>query len=307
MNTTLEAHQASAIQPYRMLRGAIVFLGVAVLGSAAALVWVQMRNPTEPLGALVPGTAAATATVLPVPAPAAAAIPVPPAIVINNQTGSERALPVAGARQAATGIRSTESKPPTRQVEPAQPAQPAPVVIAPAPPAPAPAAPAPQVTAQGPAATVPPAVVGAAPMPPAPSAVQAPQPVACANCGIVESVSAIKRNPPTSGTGVVAGGVLGAVVGNQIGKGSGRTLGTILGAIGGGIAGNAVEKQMKKETVYQVRVRMEDGSSRVIEQATAPAIGSRINLDSSSAVETAKQQAPSTSAGGAPVYDASRI
>lgn len=307
MNTTLEATQVSALQPYRMLRGAIVFLGTAVLASAAALVWVQMRNQSELLAATAPATAAAVAAALPAPASLAAATQVPPAIVINNQTGSERAQPNGAARQAAIGNRSTESKPAPRRVEPAEPAQPAPVAIAPPAPAPAPATPAPQVTVQGPATTVPPAVVATAPTLPSPPAVQAPSTVACANCGIVESVSAVKRNPPTSGTGVVAGGVLGAVVGNQIGKGSGRTLGTILGAIGGGIAGNAVEKQMKKETVYQVRVRMEDGSSRVIEQATAPAIGSRINLDSSAAVETARQQVPTTPAGASSVYDASRI
>ena len=69
---------------------------------------------------------------------------------------------------------------------------------------------------------------------------------------------------------MVAGGVLGAVVGNQIGKGSGRTLATVLGAVGGGIAGNSIEKNMKKETVYQVQVRMEDGSIRSVNQATAP-------------------------------------
>ena len=81
--------------------------------------------------------------------------------------------------------------------------------------------------------------------------------------------------------GTVAGGVLGAVLGNQIGHGGGRTAATILGAVGGGFAGNAIEGQMRKETVYQVSVRMEDGSQRVVEVARAPAVGSRVTVDGS--------------------------
>jgi outer membrane lipoprotein SlyB len=77
----------------------------------------------------------------------------------------------------------------------------------------------------------------------------------------------------------VAGGVLGAVVGNQIGHGSGRTAATILGAVGGGFAGNAIEGKVRKETVYQVGVRMEDGSHRMVEVARAPAVGSHVTVD----------------------------
>ncbi len=81
--------------------------------------------------------------------------------------------------------------------------------------------------------------------------------------------------------GVIAGGVVGGLLGNQVGKGDGRVLGTVLGAAGGAWAGNTIEKKMKKETVYSVRVRMEDGSTRTIEQATAPAVGSKVTLDGS--------------------------
>lgn len=105
-----------------------------------------------------------------------------------------------------------------------------------------------------------------------------PRPV-CANCGAVESVTPVQRAGQGSGVGVVAGGVLGAIVGNQVGGGSGRTAATVLGALGGGYAGNQVEKNIKKETVYQVRVRMEDGSVRTLEQATAPALGARVTVD----------------------------
>lgn len=101
----------------------------------------------------------------------------------------------------------------------------------------------------------------------------------CTNCGEVEAVTPVQRAGQGSGVGVVAGGVLGAIVGNQVGKGNGRAAATVLGALGGGYAGNAVEKNIKKETVYQVRVRMEDGSVRSFEQATPVAVGARVTVN----------------------------
>jgi outer membrane lipoprotein SlyB len=104
---------------------------------------------------------------------------------------------------------------------------------------------------------------------------------ACATCGSVESVTAVQRasKPSPISVGSVAGGVIGAALGNQVGHGNGRTLATVLGAVGGGFAGHAIEGQVRKETVYQVGVRMEDGSRRTIESATAPSIGSRVTVD----------------------------
>jgi uncharacterized protein YcfJ len=108
---------------------------------------------------------------------------------------------------------------------------------------------------------------------------QTPAPTFCNNCGMIEAVTPISKKAPGSGVGVIAGGVLGGVVGNQIGKGNGRSAATILGALGGGWAGNAIEKNMKKTTAYSVRIRMEDGSRRTIEQSTAPMVGSKVTLD----------------------------
>lgn len=105
-----------------------------------------------------------------------------------------------------------------------------------------------------------------------------PVPV-CDYCGTVESVRAVQQQGEGSGVGAVAGGVLGGVVGNQMGKGSGKTAMTILGAIGGGVAGNEIEKRQKAETVYDVTVRMDDGSVRSFRQKTAPAHGSRVEVD----------------------------
>ena len=74
----------------------------------------------------------------------------------------------------------------------------------------------------------------------------------------------------------MAGGVLGAAVGNQMGHGNGRAAMTVLGAVGGGLAGNEVEKRTRSVTVFQVRVRLDDGTVRTIEQSHAPAVGERV-------------------------------
>lgn len=106
----------------------------------------------------------------------------------------------------------------------------------------------------------------------------------CSVCGSVESVTAVQRSTKPAGVGIggIAGGVAGAVLGNQIGHGNGRAIATVLGAVGGGFAGNAIEKHVRKETVYQVGVRMEDGSRRVVEMPQAPSVGSRVTVDGSS-------------------------
>lgn len=102
--------------------------------------------------------------------------------------------------------------------------------------------------------------------------------VVCAHCGVVESVVAVKRKGEATGLGVVAGGVLGAVVGHQMGNGNGKKAMTVIGAVGGGVAGNEVEKRARGDTVYQVRVRMDDNSERTIEQASAPHVGARVEV-----------------------------
>ena len=107
-----------------------------------------------------------------------------------------------------------------------------------------------------------------------------PAPV-CRDCGVVESVQAVKVKGDGSGVGAVAGGVLGGVVGNQFGSGNGRAAMTVLGAVGGGFAGNEAEKHVKAKTVYSVRVRMDDGSLRTLQQSQAPATGARVQIDGS--------------------------
>lgn len=116
---------------------------------------------------------------------------------------------------------------------------------------------------------------------PVPQPVVVPQPVrqVCLTCGTVESVNAVERKGQGTGLGAVAGGVLGGVLGNQVGKGNGRTAATVIGAVGGGVAGHMAEKHLRKETVYQVTVRMEDGSVRTVEQAQPVGVGTRVTLE----------------------------
>lgn len=108
----------------------------------------------------------------------------------------------------------------------------------------------------------------------------APQAAAvCRECGVIESVQAVTRKGEASGVGAVAGGVLGAVVGNQMGRGNGRKAMTVLGAVGGGVAGNEIEKRSKSTTVHLVKVRMDDGSLRSIEQAASAHVGERVLVE----------------------------
>ena len=160
---------------------------------------------------------------------------------------------------------------------------------------------APQGVAQGPGPSYEPAAPAlrtAAPVP------------RCATCGRVESVQAVQQAAPATGVGAVAGGVLGAVVGNQVGKGSGRTAATVLGAVGGGYVGHKVEERTRTQTVYQVAVRMEDGSVRRFTRSQPPAVGTPVVLqgkgfrvDDGAAARTAEPYPPRAQPGAVRVAD----
>lgn len=105
-----------------------------------------------------------------------------------------------------------------------------------------------------------------------------PTPV-CQTCGTVDHVRTIQKEVASTGVGAVAGGVLGGVIGNQLGKGQGKTAMTILGAIGGGVAGNQIEKQQRAETVYEVTIRMDNGTTRTITQSAPATVGTRVDVD----------------------------
>ena len=106
----------------------------------------------------------------------------------------------------------------------------------------------------------------------------APKPV-CGNCGKVEAATAVQVQGQGSGIGAIAGGVLGGVVGHQVGGGRGKDAMTILGALGGGLAGNEVEKRQRSSTVYDIRIRMADGSRRNFTQHQALAVGQHVRVE----------------------------
>jgi outer membrane lipoprotein SlyB len=103
----------------------------------------------------------------------------------------------------------------------------------------------------------------------------------CSTCGKVESVAAVKQKGEGTGIGVVGGAVVGGLLGSQVGGGNGKNVATVLGAVGGGVAGNEVEKRARATTVYQVRVRMDDGSVRTVTQSSAPAVGQKVTVEGS--------------------------
>jgi outer membrane lipoprotein SlyB len=110
---------------------------------------------------------------------------------------------------------------------------------------------------------------------------------ACVNCGTVESVRLVERQGSSSGLGAVAGGVAGALLGNQVGGGSGRTVMTIAGGAGGAYVGNEVEKNSKRSSAYQIRVRMADGSMRTLTQREVPGVnsGDRVRISNGAITE----------------------
>ena len=101
----------------------------------------------------------------------------------------------------------------------------------------------------------------------------------CHDCGVVESIAAVKVTGQTNGTGALAGGVGGALVGNRIAGNHDRTLGGVVGAVGGGLLGNAIEKHERTTTVFDVNVRMDDGTLRTVRESTSPAVGEKVRVE----------------------------
>ena len=202
------------------------------------------------------------------------------------------ALPAMAATAAATPPSTSEPRvgQPVPLLTPAPATEVATRAASPAPsPAPATTTPAPEATSPGPST--------AAPLPPTRVAV-------CATCGVVESVTAVKKKGPGTGLGAVAGGVVGGVVGHQLGGGSGKTALTVLGAVGGGFAGHEIEKRARSTTVYDVQVRMEDGRMRTFQRAQSMAVGTRVSVQGSTLKVRATgngatpRPVPSTRSGG---------
>jgi len=110
---------------------------------------------------------------------------------------------------------------------------------------------------------------------------QPAQPAYCSTCGTVEAISSVRHEGQGTGIGAVGGAVAGGLIGNQFGRGGGRTGMTILGALGGGLGGNAVEKHLRSETDYSVRVHMESGKTRYFTYRQPPPFsqGQRVRIE----------------------------
>lgn len=102
----------------------------------------------------------------------------------------------------------------------------------------------------------------------------------CSNCGVIESIRATEAKGSGSGTGAVIGGIAGAVLGNTMGRGNGRTAMTLIGGGAGAYAGNEIEKNSNRRTIWQTRVRMENGSSRTLSSRHQPefGVGAKVKL-----------------------------
>ena len=177
----------------------------------------------------------------------------------------------SSARESAPTVADAPAQPAALAAEaPAMPAAPA------AAPAPRPAkkhvvhaAPKPvEVAAAAPAPEAPPMAASVPPPPPAP--VEAAAPVPIGTFGVVESVREASQPGQGSALGPIAGGIAGAILGSQFGHGDGRSLMTIAGAAGGAFAGKEVEKRATSSKKWEITVRLDDGSRRMIPSATAP-------------------------------------
>ncbi|MBY0268556.1 MAG: glycine zipper 2TM domain-containing protein [Burkholderiales bacterium] len=106
--------------------------------------------------------------------------------------------------------------------------------------------------------------------PPTQVASNAPASTKCSTCGVIESVREIAEKGEGSGLGAAGGAVVGGLLGHQVGGGTGKQIATVVGAVGGAVAGNEVEKRVKATKSYDITVRLDDGSTRVINEANPP-------------------------------------
>lgn len=258
---------ADQLRHSKALLPTLAVLLVTVVALAAVLVFGHSQAQPGAQTAAAPSEIASAA-------PQAAAAGAAPNVAPNSMAGAapaaqnpQNGLP-QGMQQSAAG---PANEPPGRDYAP-------PVVTAP-----------PQAALAHEPSTV---QRPAAPHRTAPQLAQSERAPVCTRCGTVESVTAIRHSAPTSGVGAIAGGVVGGLVGNQFGGGNGRAAMTVLGAVGGGFAGNAIEKRVKTTTVYRMRIRMEDGHVRTVEQATAIAVGTPVVVEG----HTARAVAPGSAA-----------
>ena len=101
----------------------------------------------------------------------------------------------------------------------------------------------------------------------------------CADCGRVDSIRVAEQSDWKKYAAPVAGAVVGGVVGNQFGGGTGKTIFTVVGALGGAYGGHKVEEKTR-DKVWEVIVRMDDGTRRTVTLNSSPGVreGDRVRI-----------------------------
>ena len=257
MNTSSPISAPGAVPPRPGLNTASMViggLGLVAIGALAAVLLMGQRSAPTPTEAAPVVAAPASMPAMPAEPPApVAAVAAPPAPVAEP---APTPRPAAKPTPRAAAPTAHTAPPPTAPTAP---------VAAP----PADNTPLPGVRTEA-----------AAPPEPAPPP---PKPV-CTNCGVISEVTPVEQKGEGSGLGAVAGGVLGGVLGHQVGGGRGKDVATVIGAIGGGLAGHEVEKRQRSTTLYQVQVRMDDGSRRMFTRETAYTVGQRVRIEGENVV-----------------------
>jgi outer membrane lipoprotein SlyB len=230
-------HPAARTHPL-ILGAAVAVIVFSATGVAALAGWLPGASSQSVTTAAAPnGVNAALTAPVPVgaaPAPTETPKAEPPAAPkVEHKTATPQ------VRHATVARTSAPAPAPTRTTAPAEPAA---------------------VPAQ------PPAQVPA----PVPPQTQAPVYRACPDCAVVETVREVAQAGTGTGVGAIGGAVAGGVLGHQVGNGRGQDVATVLGAIGGAIAGHQVEKQVRKTASYEIVLRMEDGSTRVLAESQPP-------------------------------------
>ena len=95
----------------------------------------------------------------------------------------------------------------------------------------------------------------------------------------IEICRAPDDKPVNAGT--LIGGVAGGVIGHQIGSGRGNTAATIAGTIGGAVVGNEIEKKHAQAARYRITVRLDSGSSLIVEDTRDPnlRVGDHVRIE----------------------------
>jgi outer membrane lipoprotein SlyB len=109
-------------------------------------------------------------------------------------------------------------------------------------------------------------------------------PPPCSDCGVVSSVTPVRKEGQAGWAGTLGGAAAGGLAGSQFGKGKGNMAMTALGVVGGAFAGREVEKQVTADTVYQVAVNMDSGGQRVVTVANGQGLapGTKVHVDGNS-------------------------